>query len=55
MNFVLKISKYKAFADNNIKVAEMMFSVFDREENILKKGEKKKLIRSILSFYHHVS
>ena len=36
---LLDLSKLKAFADDRINVAEMMFSVSDREENIVGKGE----------------
>ena len=32
-------SKWKAFADNKINVAQMIISVFDRVENIVEKGE----------------
>ena len=33
------LSKLKAFADDNLNVAEMMGFVFDREENIVGKRE----------------
>ena len=32
-------SKLKAFADNNLNVAKMMISLYDRVENIVGKGE----------------
>ena len=32
-------TKFKAFADNKINVAQMLISVFDRVENIMGKGE----------------
>ena len=38
-NKILDWSKLKAFADNKIKVAKMMISVFNRVENIVGKGE----------------
>ena len=36
---ILDCSKLKAFADDKIKVFEMMIFVFDRVENIVGKGE----------------
>ena len=36
---ILHRSKLKAFADDNIKLAKMMISPFDRVENIVEKGE----------------
>ena len=36
---ILEWSKLKAFADDKINVAEMIFSLSDREENIVGKGE----------------
>ena len=36
---VLAWFKFKAFADDNLSVAKMMISVFDRTENIVEKGE----------------
>ena len=33
------MTKLKAFADEKLKVAQMMNSVFDREENTVGKGE----------------
>ena len=36
---ILDVTKLKAFADNKIDVAQLMISVFDREENIVGKGE----------------
>ena len=46
------MTKLKAFADNNLNVASMMTSLFDKQENILRKGEK--LVTSIISFSHNV-
>ena len=36
---VLDISKFKEFADNNLNVGQMVKYVFDRLENILRKGQ----------------
>ena len=36
---MLDWSKLKAFADNNLYVAQMMIYFFDRVENIVRKGE----------------
>ena len=36
---ILNMTKFKAFADNKLNVAQMMISVFDRIENIVGKGE----------------
>ena len=36
---ILDVTKLKAFADDKINVAQMMFSVFDRLENIVGKIE----------------
>ena len=36
---ILDVTKLKAFADDNINVAQMMIFVFDRVENIVGKGE----------------
>ena len=36
---ILDWSKFKAFADDKIHVAEIMIYLFDREENIMGKGE----------------
>ena len=36
---ILDGSKFKAFADDKMNVAQMMTSVFDRVENIVGKGE----------------
>ena len=36
---ILDLTKLNAFADDKINVAKMMFSVFDRLENIVGKGE----------------
>ena len=38
-NKILDWSKFKAFADDKIKVLKMMIFVFDRVENISEKGE----------------
>ena len=38
-NKILDVTKLKAFADNKINVAQMMTSVFDRVENLVKKAE----------------
>ena len=38
-NKILDIIKLKVFADDKIKVAQMMISVFDRVDNIVGKGE----------------
>ena len=35
----MDLSKLKAFADDKMNVAKMMFHVFDRAENIVGKGE----------------
>ena len=35
----LEQTKLKAFADDKLNVTKMMISVFDREENIVGKGE----------------
>ena len=35
----LDVTKLKAFADDKINVAQMMISVFDRVEKIVRKGE----------------
>ena len=40
-NKILDVTKLKAFADDKINVAQIMISVFDRVENILK-GENGK-------------
>ena len=37
---ILDCSKLKAFADNNLYIAQMMIYVFDRVENIVEKGKK---------------
>ena len=49
---ILDWSKLKAFADDEIKVLEMMIFVLDRVENILGKG--KMLVTSIFSFSRNV-
>ena len=33
------VTKFKAFADDKMNVAQMMISVFDRLETIVEKGE----------------
>ena len=33
------MSKLKAFADNKLNVAKVVVSVFDKEENTVRKGE----------------
>ena len=38
-NKILDHTKLKAFADDKLKVTKMIISVFDREENIVGKGE----------------
>ena len=38
-NKILDVTKLKAFADDKIKVAQMLISIFDRIENIVGKGE----------------
>ena len=38
-NTILALSKLKAFADDNFYLAQMVQFLFDREENILRKGE----------------
>ena len=37
---ILDWSKLKAFAGDNLYIAQMMIYAFDREENIVGKGEK---------------
>ena len=49
---IIALSKLKAFADNNINMAEMEQFFFDRVENMVGKGEM--LIISIFSFFHNV-
>ena len=49
---ILDWSKLKAFADNNLHVAQMMIYVFDREEKTL--CEKEKMLVTIFSFSHNV-
>ena len=36
---ILDVTKLKAFADDKLNVARMMFSLFDRVENTVGKGE----------------
>ena len=36
---ILDLTKLKAFADGKLKVTKMMIFLFDREENIVGKGE----------------
>ena len=36
---IFALTKMKAFADNKINVAKILISVFDRAENIVRKGE----------------
>ena len=36
---ILDVTKLKAFANDKLKVAEMMISLFDRVENTVGKGE----------------
>ena len=36
---ILDVTKWKAFADDKINVAQMMISVIDRVENIVGKGK----------------
>ena len=38
-NKILDRSKLKAFADDNLYIAQMMIDVFDREERIVGKGQ----------------
>ena len=38
-NKILDLSNFKAFADDNLRVAKMAKFVFDRVENIVGKGE----------------
>ena len=47
-NQFLDMTKYKAFADDKLKVAEMSIFLFDRAENTVGKGEM--LVTSIFSF-----
>ena len=51
-NKILVVIKLKAFANDNINVAQMMISVFDREENIVGKGVNAGTI--IFSFSHNI-
>ena len=36
---MMDLSKWKAFADDNLNVAEIKIFVCDKEENIVRKGE----------------
>ena len=47
---ILDLTKPKAFADNNLNVAKMTISVFDRVENTVGKGENTR----VFSFSHSV-
>ena len=52
-DIVLYHTKFKAFADDKLKVAKIMISVFDCIENIMGK-EKKMLVSSIFSVSNNV-
>ena len=47
---LLELTKFKAFADNNLNVTKMKALVFDGVEIEVGKGEKAGLITSIFSF-----
>ena len=47
------VAKLKAFADNNLNIAKMMISPFDRVENAVEKGEN--VVTSIFSLAHSFS
>ena len=49
---ILDQSKLKAFADNKLNITKMILSVFDRVENIVRKG--KIACTSNFSFSHNV-
>ena len=49
---ILDQTKLKAFADDKLNVTKMIISVFDRVENIVRKGEI--ACRSSFSFSHNV-
>ena len=51
---ILDVTKLKAFADDHLKVAQMMVSFFDWVENTVGKGENAGNQTSIFSFYHSV-
>ena len=46
------MSKFKAFADDNLKVAKMAKFVCDKVENVV--GKREMLVTSIFSFSHNV-
>ena len=49
---ILDWTKLKAFADDKLKTASMMISLYDRAENIVREGEM--LVNSIFSFSYNV-
>ena len=52
---ILDMKKFKAFADDKLDVARMTISFYHRVKNTLGKGEKEKMLATILfSFSHSV-
>ena len=49
---ILEVTKLKAFTDDNLNIAKMTISLFNRVETLWKK--EKKLVTSIFSFSNSV-